>query len=288
MAKWVSNQDANKNQLLNLLLQMIAGDHASPVEGLVWYDSTNKVFKLRTNTATLVLGRLDQISPPSAPVAMNGQKITGGADGTAATDFVTKQQLDAVVAGLDWKGSVRVATTAAGTLASSFAAGQVVDGVTLVTGDRILIKNQAAGAENGIYTVNASGAPTRATDFDSTADASPGAAIPVEEGTANGDTVWLHTTNQGLTLGTTALTFIRLAPAAASGMAKFSATIGDGAATSIAVNHNLGTQDVAVQVFQLSDGAEVVADVVRTNTNTVTLGFTVAPANNALRVVVVG
>lgn len=93
-----------------------------------------------------------------------------------STDAVSKAYVDSVVQGLDPKGSVRVATTVAGTLATSFANGQTVDGVTLVTGDRILIKNQAATAENGIYTVNASGAPTRAVDMDAWSEV-PGAFV---------------------------------------------------------------------------------------------------------------
>lgn len=105
-----------------------------------------------------------------------------------------------------WKQAVRVATTAAGTLASSFENGDTVDGVTLATGDRILIKNQASGAENGIYTVNASGAPTRATDADSGAEL-VGAAVVVTEGTTNADTQWVCTTNAPITLGSTSLAF---------------------------------------------------------------------------------
>ena len=61
--------------------------------------------------------------------------------------------------------SVRVATTANGTLSSAFANGQTVDGVTLATNDRILLKNQSTGSENGIYTVNASGAPNSCNRF---------------------------------------------------------------------------------------------------------------------------
>jgi len=110
----------------------------------------------------------------------------------------------------DWKNSVRVATTAAGTLASDFENGDTVDGVVLATGDRILLKNQSAGAENGIYTVNASGAPTRATDADTSAEVTSGMAVHVEEGTSNADTNWLLTTNNPITLGSTALVFTQL------------------------------------------------------------------------------
>lgn len=115
-----------------------------------------------------------------------------------------------------WKQSVRVATTAAGTLASSFENGDTVDGVTLATGNRILIKNQATASENGIYTVNASGAPTRATDADSGSEML-GAIIPVEEGTVNAERTFRCTNNATITLGSTNLTFIELQDIAAAG-----------------------------------------------------------------------
>jgi hypothetical protein len=102
---------------------------------------------------------------------------------------------------------VRVATVAAGTLATSFENGDTVDGVTLATDDRILIKDQASGGENGIYTVNASGAPTRSLDFDESAESLSGTLVVVSEGTSNKDSIWLLTTNAPITLGTTALVF---------------------------------------------------------------------------------
>jgi len=92
----------------------------------------------------------------------------------------------------NWKQSVRVATTANVTLASDLENGDTLDGIALVTGDRILVKDQSTGSENGIYTVNASGAPTRATDFDDDAEVTS-AMVAVEEGTSNADSVWLCT-----------------------------------------------------------------------------------------------
>jgi hypothetical protein len=130
--------------------------------------------------------------------------IVGGDAATATIAYV-----DAKVAGLSWKQAVRAATTVAGTLASSFETGDAIDGVTLATGDRILIKNQAAGAENGIYTVNASGAPTRATDADAGAEL-VNATVFVSEGTTNADTQWTCTTNATITLGSTSLAFAQL------------------------------------------------------------------------------
>lgn len=119
---------------------------------------------------------------------------------------LTTDIVNPAVAGLSWKQAVRVATAAAGTLASDFENGDTVDGVVLATGDRILIKNQAAGAENGIYTVAASGAPARATDADTAAEILQ-ASVYVQEGTANADKQFVLTTNAPITLGTTALVF---------------------------------------------------------------------------------
>lgn len=105
---------------------------------------------------------------------------------------------------------VRGATVVNGALATAYENGDTVDGVVLATGNRILLKNQTSGAENGIYTVNASGAPTRATDFDAAGDMQRGFPIYVQEGTVNANTAWLHTTSATITVGTTALTFAQL------------------------------------------------------------------------------
>lgn len=147
-----------------------------------------------------------QVGLPTADVAWGSFKITGLADPVSAQDAATKNYVDNTVQGLDPKASVRVATTAAGTLASSFANASVVDGITLATNDRILIKDQAAPAENGIYTVNAAGAPTRAVDANAWAEL-PGAYVFVEVGTANAEMGFLCTSDAGGTLGTTAITF---------------------------------------------------------------------------------
>ncbi len=141
---------------------------------------------------------------------MGSQLITNVLTPSSGTDAANKNYVDTAISSLnslfDSKGSVRVATTAAGTLATSFENGDSVDGIVLATGDRILIKDQSSQAENGIYTVNASGAPTRSTDMNVWAEV-PGAFVAVEEGTSNADTVWLCTSNQGGTLDTTAITW---------------------------------------------------------------------------------
>lgn len=114
--------------------------------------------------------------------------------------------LPASVSSGDYKQSVRVATTANGTISTAFANGQTVDGITLSTGDRILLKNQTLQAANGIYVVAASGSPARASDFDSWLEI-PGAVVTVEQGTVNAGTQWVCNVAAGGTLGTTAITF---------------------------------------------------------------------------------
>lgn len=107
-------------------------------------------------------------------------------DPTTSLQAVTKQYVDAAVNSLKWKNAARVATTTAGVLTTGFAAGQVIDTIPLVTGNRILIKDQSSSTEDGIYTVNASGAPTRATDA-ATFGALNGAVVLIQEGAANAD-----------------------------------------------------------------------------------------------------
>lgn len=158
-------------------------------------------------------------------IAMGGFKVTGLADGTAATDAVNLQQLQQYAYGLDWKNSVKLATaaalpavTAAGsgvgkTLTANAVGILTVDGVATVLGDSILVKNQVAGADNGIYTVTTEGTAgvafvlTRRTDADSNAEVTEGLAVFASQGTVNADSGWTLTTNDPITVDTTALAF---------------------------------------------------------------------------------
>lgn len=147
----------------------------------------------------------------SADQSMGSNKLTNLGDPTASTDAATKSYVDGLIQGFDWKQSVRCATTTSGTFSSSFANGSTVDGVTLATGDRILIKNQSTASENGIYTVNSSGAPTRAADANASAEMTAGVTVFISEGTSCGNSSWSLTTDDPINLGTTAIEFTQVA-----------------------------------------------------------------------------
>lgn len=148
-----------------------------------------------------------------APATFNSkaEAFVDALEGLPAEINAWSSYLDGLgLSGTSWKQAVRVATTEALTLATDFEDGDTVDGVVLATGDRFLNKNAADPAENGIYTVNASGAPTRATDFDGASEIL-GAGVYVIAGTVNGGSIWLNTNTSAVTIGTTALTFAKFA-----------------------------------------------------------------------------
>lgn len=286
---------------------------------------------------------------------MNNQRVLQVASPSASTDAVNKAYVDSLVNGLSWKDEVRVATTTNGALATAYENGDTVDGVTLATNDRILLKNQTTQTENGIYTVNASGAPTRALDADSTAELN-NATVLVTDGTVGSGLTFTQTTKNptvgssnvvwaqyaagsaytaslgvtlsgndfrlaagvsgaGLTLTSGVLDVVaadtsitvnadslQVNPASGGGLTVssglkidrtkvpyvFNADIGNGSSTSLAVSHNLGTKSVVYTIRRKSDDVFVDADVVATDTNTLTITFPTAPSSNQYNVTVTG
>ena len=144
---------------------------------------------------------INDLTVPTANYDFGGFKITNLADPTNAQDAATKQYVDSTAQGLDVKASVKAATTGNITLSAP----QTIDGVSVIAGDRVLVKDQTAAATNGIYLV-AAGSWTRTTDMDAWDDF-PGAFTFVEEGTTQADSGWVCTVNAGGTLGTTPITW---------------------------------------------------------------------------------
>lgn len=141
---------------------------------------------------------------------INAVTLTTGTISTTpsgSTDIANKSYVDTVAQGLDTKASVVAGTTANITLSGT----QTIDGVVLIAGDRVLVKNQTASADNGLY-LCAAGAWTRTTDMNTWAQV-PGAYVFVETGTTLADTGWVCTSNAGGTIGITAITWAQFSGA---------------------------------------------------------------------------
>ena len=146
--------------------------------------------------------RLDQMAAPTGSVSLNSQKITNLADPTGDNDAANKGYVDGVAQGLDVKDSVKVATTANITLSGT----QTIDGVSVTANDRVLVKNQSTGSQNGLYKC-AAGSWSRTDDLAAGADAA-GMFTFVEQGTTNGDKGFVCTTNKGsASVGSDSLAF---------------------------------------------------------------------------------
>jgi hypothetical protein len=141
-------------------------------------------------------------------IDVNNARITSLGTPTQGTDAATKDYVDAARSGLDVKQSVRAATTGPVTLSNT----QTIDGVALVVGDRVLVKDQATASDNGVYVV-ANGAWTRATDFDEPFEVTAGVFFFIEEGTVNADNGFVITSNDPLVVGTDPLTFTQFSGA---------------------------------------------------------------------------
>lgn len=187
----------------------------------------------------------------TANQSMGGFQLTGLAAGSASSHAINKGQFDAALEGLKPKAAARVATTADIVIATALNAGDVLDGVTLANGDRVLVKDQTAAEENGIYVVSAT--PTRATDFDSLTpvDEVNGALIAIQEGSANAGKVFVQSGTVAV-LNTDPINFVFFNSVA-------TLVGGDGitiSGTNISVDHDgQGIQFVADQLSLELDGS---------------------------------
>jgi hypothetical protein len=182
---------------------------------------------------------LNAVGAPTGAVSMATYKITGLGTPTDAADAATKGYVDSVAEGLHIHESVVAATTANVNLANALENGDVLDGITLATGNRILVKNQTTQSENGIYVVQASGQPSRAADFDTATEVDSGDFVFVYSGTANAGTGWVQT-NRPATIGTDAIAFTQFSGAGTyiggAGLTLDGTTFNVGAGTGIQVN----------------------------------------------------
>ncbi len=294
--------DLGRNQVMNVVAHVLAGDPASPTEGQFYYNSTSKTLGLFVGGGWISFGRLDQMTAPTASVGLNNQKITNLgaptvssdattkayvdarrldeaaaptasvnlnnqkitnlAEPTVATDAATKNYVDNAIQGLDVKASVRVASVSNVAIAT---APSSIDGVTLSNGDRVLLKDQTTGSQNGIYVFTTAGAAlTRATDFDNWAEI-PGSFTFVEEGTAAGRG-YVCTNNRTGTLGTTAITFTIFSSAGTLSLTPLgnSATLGNVTLAGNVLSVK-GLSAASSKVTVTSDAANVNIDVNATN-----------------------
>ena len=149
--------------------------------------------------------KLNEFTAPDGSVSLNSQKITNLATPTADGDAASKSYVDGVSQGLDVKDSVVAATTANITIATALNNGDTLDGVTLSTNDRVLVKDQSTASQNGIYIVGSS--PARADDLAAGVDAA-GMFTFVEQGSTNADKGFVCTSNKGsAVVGTNNLAF---------------------------------------------------------------------------------
>jgi hypothetical protein len=228
-----------------------------------------------SGTQTLTNKTLGSGTSLSANLDANSNKIINLSAPTSSTDAANKAYVDSVSQGLDVKQSVRVSTTTNVDLSTALEAGDVIDGVTLVAGNRVLVKHQTTGADNGLYVVQSSGAAVRADDANISSEVTAGFFTFVEEGTLYGNTGWVLTTDNPITLGTTPLTFTQF-----SGTGTFTAGSGltlNGTEFSVDVtpsstNASLTNTGGAVEVkLNTADGLEVTGNGVGINNGT---GFT--------------
>ena len=194
-------------------------------------------------------------------VDVSSKRITNVATPTSSTDAANKGYVDALVQGIDVHASVRATTTANITLSAP----QTIDGIAVIAGNRVLVKDQTTQSQNGVYIVNAS-AWVRATDFDSSANVSANAFFFVEEGTLYGDTGWTLTNNGTPAIGTDALTFTQFSGAG-------SIDAGDGLTKTGSIMNVVGTANrISVAADSIDIASTYVGQSSITTVGTITSG----------------
>ena len=164
------------------------------------------------STARTSLGLGTIATQAANNVAVTGGSITGLGSPSASSDAATKNYVDQAVAGLRTRIIAECATTANVNLTNGLEAGDSIDGVTLVAGDRVLVKDQTDATENGLYLAVSSGAASRDPEHDTIAELS-GQMIVVNQGTSNDNKIFLCTTDSSATIGSSNITYSQVTPA---------------------------------------------------------------------------
>ena len=162
-----------------------------------------------TQRTTLGLGTI--ATQNANNVALTGGTITGLGDPSVSSEVATKNYVDNIVTGLRTRVIARVASTANVAIATALENGDVLDGVTLATGNRVLLKDQSTASQNGLYIVVASGAASRDPEFDIISEVA-GQLILVSEGTTHADDLFLCTTDTSATLGSSSISYTQVFP----------------------------------------------------------------------------
>ena len=163
------------------------------------------------STARSNLGLGTMAVQNSATVSISGGTITGLSTPSNNSDVAIKSYVDDAVAGLRTRTIAEVATTANVNLSNGLEAGDTIDGVTLVAGDRVLVKDQSTATENGLYIAVSSGAASRDPEHDTIAELSGGMVV-VNQGSTNDNKIFLCTTDSDGSLGSTNITYTQVTP----------------------------------------------------------------------------
>ena len=164
------------------------------------------------STARTSLGLGTIATQAANNVAVTGGSITGLGDPSSSSDAATKNYVDQAVAGLRTRTIAEAGTTGNVDLTADLQNGDTIDGVTLVTGDRVLVKDQTDATENGLYLVVASGTASRDPEHDTIAELSGGMVV-VNQGTSNDNKIFLCTTDSDGVIGSTNITYSQVTPA---------------------------------------------------------------------------
>jgi len=162
-------------------------------------------------TARTSLGLGSIATQEANNVSITGGAVTGLGSPSANSDAATKDYVDQAVAGLRTRVIAECATTANINLTNGLEAGDTIDGVTLVAGDRVLVKDQSTASENGLYLAVSSGAASRDPEHDTIAELSGGMVV-VNQGSANDNKIFLCTTDNTGSVGSTSITYVVVTP----------------------------------------------------------------------------